>query len=58
MSSFVAFGPRRISLTECSRSRFTLVVYLLYAGENLPPFGDADECYQWEVKTDEGWVPY
>jgi hypothetical protein len=32
---------------------------LLCAGEDLPlSFGDADEGYQWEIQTDEGWVPY
>ena len=59
MSSFVAFGPRRISLAERSRSSFALVVYLLCAGEDFPPSsGDADEGCQWKVQTDEGWVPY
>jgi hypothetical protein len=25
----------------------------------LPPsFGDADEGCQWEIQTEEGWVPY
>jgi hypothetical protein len=29
------------------------------AGEDVPPLSnDADEGYQWEVQTDEGWIPY
>jgi hypothetical protein len=59
MSSFMAFGSRRISLAKRSGSCFSLVVYLLRVGEDLPPSsGDADEDCQWEVRTDEGWVPY
>jgi hypothetical protein len=55
MSSFVAFGPQRISLAERSCSRFALVVSCLCAGEDLPPSsGDADEGGQWEIQTDEG----
>jgi hypothetical protein len=50
----MAFGSRRISLAERSRSSFTLVVYLLCEGEDLPPSGDADEGCQWEVQTYEG----
>jgi hypothetical protein len=47
MSSFVAFGSRRISLAKCSRSSFALIVYFLCAGEDLlPSFGDADESCQ------------
>jgi hypothetical protein len=42
----VAFGSRRISLAERSGSCFTLVVYLLCAGEDLPPSSDdVDEGY-------------
>jgi hypothetical protein len=38
---------------------FTLIVFIyLYAGEDLPPSGDADEGYQWEIQTDEALVPY
>jgi hypothetical protein len=39
---------------------FTLVVFIyLCAGEDfLPSFSDADEDWQWEIQTDEGWVPY
>jgi hypothetical protein len=48
MSSFVTFESRRISLAERSRLSFTLV-YLFYAGEDLPPSGDVDEGCQWEV---------
>jgi hypothetical protein len=35
MSSFMAFGSRRISLTERSRSSFDLVVSLLCVGFSL-----------------------
>jgi hypothetical protein len=50
MSSFVAFGSRRISLAERSHSRFALVIFILCAGENLPPSSDdVDEGYQWEI---------
>jgi hypothetical protein len=57
MSSFVR--SRRISLAECSCSSFALIVSYLCAGEYLPPpSSDADESYQWEVQTDEGYVPY
>jgi hypothetical protein len=59
MSSFVAFESRRISHAERSHSSFALIVSCLCAGEDLPPpSGDADEDCQWEVQTDEGWVPY
>jgi hypothetical protein len=54
MSSFVAFGLRRISLAECSRSSFTLIVSSLCAGEDLPLSGDADKDCQWEIGTNEG----
>jgi hypothetical protein len=30
----------------------------LCAGEDIPPSGDADEGCQWEIQTNEGWVPY
>jgi hypothetical protein len=44
MSSFVAFKSQRISLAECSRSSFALVISYLCAGEDLlPPSDDADE---------------
>jgi hypothetical protein len=34
---------------------FALVVFILCAGENLPPSSDdIDEGYQWEIHTDEG----
>jgi hypothetical protein len=58
MSSFVAFGSRRISLAKHSGSRFALVVSLLCVGEDLPPSGDADEGCQWKVQTDKGWAHY
>jgi hypothetical protein len=39
---------------------FALIVFIcLCAGEDVPPYSsDADEGYQWEVMTNEGWVPY
>jgi hypothetical protein len=39
---------------------FTLVVFIyLCAGEDLASSsGDAYEGCQWEIQTDEGWVPY
>jgi hypothetical protein len=39
---------------------FALVIFIyLCAGEDLPSFsGDTDEGCQWEIQTDEGWVPY
>jgi hypothetical protein len=39
---------------------FDLVVFIyLCAGEDLPPpSGNADEGWQWEIQTDEGWVLY
>jgi hypothetical protein len=59
MCSFVTFESQRISLVERRRSSFALVVSFLRAGEDLhPSFGDADEGCQWEVQTEEGWVPY
>jgi hypothetical protein len=59
MFSFIAFGSQRISLAERSRSSFALIVFILCAGEDLPPpSGDVNEGCQWEVQTNEGWVPY
>jgi hypothetical protein len=39
---------------------FALDVFIcLCAGEDLAPSSsDADEGCQWEIQTDEGWVPY
>jgi hypothetical protein len=39
---------------------FSLIIFIyLCAGEDLPSSsGDADEDCQWEIQTDEGWVPY
>jgi hypothetical protein len=39
---------------------FVLVVFIcMCASEDvLLSSCDADEGYQWEVQTDEGWVPY
>jgi hypothetical protein len=37
-----------------------LVVFIyLCAGEDLSlSSGDADEGWQWEIQTDEGWISY
>jgi hypothetical protein len=39
---------------------FALIVFMyLCAGEDLPPSsGDTDKSWQWEIQTNEGWVPY
>jgi hypothetical protein len=39
---------------------FDIIIFIyLCAGEDFPPSsGDADEGCQWEIQTDEGWVPY
>jgi hypothetical protein len=38
---------------------FALIIFIyFYAGEDLPPSGDANEGWQWEIQTDEGWVSY
>jgi hypothetical protein len=39
---------------------FALVVFICWCvGEDVhPSFSDVDEGYQWEVQTDDGWVPY
>jgi hypothetical protein len=59
MSSFVAFSSRWISLAECSRSSFALVVSCVCEGEgHPPPSDDADEGYQCEIQTDVDWIPY
>jgi hypothetical protein len=59
MSSFDAFGSRWISLADHCRSSFALDVFILCVGEHLPSSsGDADEGCQWEIQTNEGWVPY
>jgi hypothetical protein len=54
----VAFGSWRISLVERNCLSFALIVRYLYAGDDLSPSDDADEGCQWEVQTNEGWVPY
>jgi hypothetical protein len=56
----MAFGSRRISLVERSCSSFTLVVFIyLCAGEDLTPSsGNTDKGCQWEIQTEDGWVPY
>jgi hypothetical protein len=41
--------------------KLLLLWFLLHlcASEDLPlSSGDTDEGYQWEIQTDEGWVPY
>jgi hypothetical protein len=39
---------------------FTLVVFIyLCVGEDLSPsFGNTNDGCQWEIQTDEDWVPY
>jgi hypothetical protein len=39
---------------------FALVIFIyLCAGEDLSSSSnDADEGWQWDIQTDEGWVPY
>jgi hypothetical protein len=39
---------------------FALIVFIyLCAGEDFPlSSDDADEGWQWEIQTIEGWVPY
>jgi hypothetical protein len=56
----VAFWSRRIKvLLSVVAQTFALVVFIyLCAGEDLPPSGDADEGWQWEIQTDEAWVSY
>jgi hypothetical protein len=46
--------------TNPPKNLVALVVFnCLCAGEDVPPsFSDADEGYQWEVQTDEGWILY
>jgi hypothetical protein len=58
MPNFMDFGSRQISLVKCSQLNIALVVFLLCAGEDLPPSGDPNEGCQWKVRTDEGWVSY
>jgi hypothetical protein len=57
----VAFGSRWISLIERSHLNFYFLWFLfsLCAGEDLHlSSGDADEGCQWEIQTNECWVPY
>jgi hypothetical protein len=55
----VVFGSKKISFAERSRSSIALVVPFLCPGEDLPPpSADANEGCQWEVQTEDGWVPY
>jgi hypothetical protein len=38
---------------------FALVVFIcMCAGEDVPPSSNTDDGCQWEVQTDEGWVPH
>jgi hypothetical protein len=55
----MAFGSRRISLAERSRSSFAFVIFICVQVRIfllLP--ATADEGWQWEMQTDEGWVSY
>jgi hypothetical protein len=55
MSSFVVFESHRISLAKHNHSNFTLVIFILCIGEDLPlSSNDTDEDCQWEIQTDEG----
>jgi hypothetical protein len=54
----VIFWSPWVSLAKRSRSSFGLVFFLCAGEELLPLSVDADEGYQWEVQTDEGWTPY
>jgi hypothetical protein len=54
----VIFRSSWISLAERSRSTFALVVFHCVGEELFPLSGDADDGYQWEVQTYEGWTPY
>jgi hypothetical protein len=56
----MAFRSRRINLVERSRSSFCFCGFFhLFVGENLSlSSGDVNEGCQWEIQTDEGWVPY
>jgi hypothetical protein len=55
MSSFMAFDSRQISLVEHSRLSFTLIVFILCVGEDLPlSSDDTDEGCQWEIQIDKG----
>jgi hypothetical protein len=59
MTSFMAFESRRICLAERSHSSFTLIVPCLCVSEDLPPSSDdTNEGYQWEIQTDEDWIPH
>jgi hypothetical protein len=55
---FVALESRQLSLVGRSRSGFCSCCFYLYVDEDVPHSGDADKGYQWEVQTDEDWVPY
>ena len=38
---------------------FALIIFIyLCAGDDLPPSSsDVEEGWQWEIQTDEGWLP-
>jgi hypothetical protein len=46
-------------LSVVAQALALVVLIYLCAGEDLPSSsGDADEGWQWEFQTDEGWVSY
>jgi hypothetical protein len=60
MSSLVLIKPFACLVVMCWSLWISLYFYcLLCAGEDLLPHSDdADEDCQWEVQTDESWIPY
>jgi hypothetical protein len=48
-----------VLLSVVIQALLLLFFYYLCAGKDVPPSSNAtDEGYQWEVQTNEGWVPY
>jgi hypothetical protein len=46
-------------LTVVAQALALVIFIYLCAGEDLSPSSsDADKGWQWEIQTDEGWVPY
>jgi hypothetical protein len=45
-------------LSVVAQASALIVFIYLCAGEDLPPSDNADEGWQWEIQTDEGWVSY